>query len=214
MKELSIKEKAKRYDEVLAMAKECITYIPDEAVNKYMLNMFPELKESGEEKLKKEMLQIAKESEDSFYMVLTPNKRKMLINWLEKQEQSKKTSIWKHWKNGICGNGEGKLVFLIKSGATYSLSSCLSFECDYIELSELENLMLEKQDKQNSNIIWHDVSEEPEEQREIFCKWKGSTDTIWHDVAFYHSHDKTFWNGEHQIEDVIKWAYVDEIIKD
>ena len=172
MKELSIKEKAKRYDEVLAMAKECITYIPDEAVNKYMLNMFPELKESGEEKLKKEMLQIAKESEDSFYMVLTPNKRETLIAWLEKQGQSKKTSIWKHWKNGICGNGEGKLVFLIKNGATYSLSSCLSFECDYIELSELENLMLEKQDKQNSNIIWHDVSEEPEEQREIFCKWK------------------------------------------
>lgn len=71
-----------------------------------------------------------------------------ILAWLEKQGQSKKTSIWKHWKNGIAGNGEGKLTFLIKSGPTYSLSSCLSFECDYIELSELDNLMLEKQSKQ------------------------------------------------------------------
>lgn len=51
MKELSIKEKAERYDEVVAMAKECITYIPDETVNKYMLNMFPELKESEDERI-------------------------------------------------------------------------------------------------------------------------------------------------------------------
>ena len=75
--------------------------------------------------------------------------------------------------------------------------------------------MLEKQDKQNSNILWHDISEEPEEQREIFCKWKGSNiDAIWHDVAFYHANTKTFWNGEHQIKDVVKWAYIDEIIEE
>ena len=143
----------KKYNEALAKAR--TFYKKWDGVDAYnsslaiseLKEIFPELKESGDEMIRKEMLQIAKESEDSFYMVLTPNKREMLINWLEKQEQSKKTSIWKHWKNGICGNGEGKLVFLIKSGTTYSLSSCLSFECDYIELSELENLMLEKQDK-------------------------------------------------------------------
>jgi hypothetical protein len=148
----------KKYNEALAKAR--TFYKKWDGVDAYnsslaiseLKEIFPELKESGEEKLRKEMLQIAKESEDSFYMVLTPNKRKMLINWLEKQEQSKKTSIWKHWKNGIAGNGEGKLTFLIKSGPTYSLSSCLSFECDYIELSELENLMLEKQDNFNNNI--------------------------------------------------------------
>ena len=219
MNEFNLEEKANAYDLALNKAKTLLSKckcVSDKASMIYRAedieSIFPELQKPEEERIREEMLQIAKESEDSFYMILTPNKRETLINWLEKQ--SKKTSIWKHQKNGICGNGEGKLVFLIKSGATYSLSSCLSFECDYIELSELENLMLEKQDKQNSNIIWHDVSEEPEEQREIFCKWKGSTDTIWHDVAFYHSHDKTFWNGEHQIEDVIKWAYVDEIIKD
>lgn len=75
---------------------------------------------------------------------------------LEKQEQKpRKVSIWKHWKDGICGNGEGLPIYLIRDGNTYSLSSCLGFECDYIELSELDNLMLEKQDwsEEDENII-------------------------------------------------------------
>ena len=176
--------------------------------------IFPELQKTEEERIKDALIELIKCNERSGYTSLNNVSTSSMIDWLEKQEQTKKTSIWKHWKNGICGNGEGKLVFLIKSGATYSLSSCLSFECDYIELSELENLMLEKQNKQNSNIIWHDITEEPEEQREIFCKWKCSTYIIWHDVVFYHADTKTFWDGEHQIEDVIKWVYVDEIIKD
>lgn len=180
----------------------------------YRENMFPELQKPEEERIKDALIELVKCNERNGYTLLNNVSTSSMLAWLEKQGQSKKTSIWKHWKNGICGNGEGKLVFLIKSGTTYSLSSCLSFECDYIELSELENLMLKKQNKQNSNIIWHDITEEPEEQCEIFCKWKGSTDTIWHDVAFYHANTKTFWNGEHQIEDVIKWAYVDDIIKD
>lgn len=141
MKELSIEEKAKRYDEAIAMAKECITHIPDEAVNKYMLNMFPELKESDGERIRKQIISFLKEFEYDHYRSLDFSS---WIAWLKKQEQLKKTPIWKHWKNGIAGNGEGKSIFLIKNGSSYSLSSCLSFECDYIELSELDNLMVEK----------------------------------------------------------------------
>lgn len=48
MKKLSIEDKAKRYEEVLAMAKEYVTYIPGDVAN-YMFNMFPELKESTDE---------------------------------------------------------------------------------------------------------------------------------------------------------------------
>lgn len=48
MKELSIEQKAKRYEEVLAMAKEYVTYIPGDVAN-YIFNMFPELKESTDE---------------------------------------------------------------------------------------------------------------------------------------------------------------------
>ena len=32
---------------------------------------------------------------------------------------------------------------MVKNGNTYSLNSCLGYECDYIELSELDKLMLE-----------------------------------------------------------------------
>lgn len=221
MIEFSIEEKANAYDLALNKAKTLLSKckrVSDKASMIYRAedieNMFPELQKPEEERIRETLIELVKCNERNGYTLLNNVSTSSMINWLEKQGQSKKTSIWKHWKNGICGNGEGKLVFLIKSGATYSLSSCLSFECDYIELSELENLMLEKQNKQNSNIIWHDITEEPEEQREIFCKWKGSIDTIWYDVAFYHADTKTFWNGEYQIEDVIKWAYIDEIIKD
>lgn len=79
------------------------------------------------------------------------------IAWLEKQgEQPKKVSIWKHWKDGIAGNVDGTPVYLIKDGHTYSINSCLCFECDYIELSELDNLMLEKQ---GEKTIPEDINE-------------------------------------------------------
>jgi hypothetical protein len=81
----------KKYNEALAKAR--TFYKKWDGVDAYnsslaiseLKEIFPELKESGEEKLRKEMLQIAKESEDSFYMVLTPKKRETLIAWLEKQ---------------------------------------------------------------------------------------------------------------------------------
>ena len=152
MKELSVEEKAKRYDEALAMAKECITYIPDEAVNKYMLNMFPELKESDGERIRKQIISFLKEFEHDHYRSLD-------------------FSSWIAW--------------------------------------------LEKQGQQNSNVIWHDVSEEPEKYRELLCEWYAKGDinhlTPFHDIAFYHRSDKTFWNGKQQIENVIKWAYLDEM---
>lgn len=218
MSELTIEQKAKLYDEVVERAKKWynapnVDKIPTFG-NKIIEDIFPELKEPEDKQIRKELIDYLKErkSGESYGQYVLRYDR--WINWLEKQRQSKKTSIWKHWKDGIAGNGEGKLTFLIKSGVTYSLSSCLSFECDYIELSELENLMLEKQDKQNANILWHNVSEEPEEQRELFCEWLGYADSIWHDVAFYHPSNKTFWNGEDQIENVVKWAYIDEMLEE
>lgn len=72
---------------------------------------------------------------------------------------------------------------------------------------------LEKQgDKKSSKsmILWHDVSEEPQEMHELLCEWK-SEDAVWHDVAFYHTDTKTFWNGSSQIIDVTKWARIDDI---
>ena len=243
MSELSIEQKAKLYDEAVERGNSLLSC--NELGNAWVYKLLPELKEPNDEQMWELVKNYVSNISD---LALKTNHitREYLTSWLEKQKQSKKTSIWKHWKDGIAGNGDGIPAFLIKNGLTYTLSSCLSFECDYIELSELDTPILEKQDNlidiankeywrgyregkqealdkyselekqsvQNINIAWHDISEEPEEQRELFCEWKGYADSIWHDVAFYHPSNKTFWNGEQQIENVTKWAYIDEIIED
>lgn len=54
MKELSIKEKAKRYDEALEQAKYIYTYCcDDEEQLRKIESIFPELKESEDEKKRK-----------------------------------------------------------------------------------------------------------------------------------------------------------------
>jgi len=118
-------------------------------------------KKSEDEKIRKEMFDFFCQFEDK---TLRGVDISSWISWLEKQgeQKSKKVSIWKHWKDGIAGNGEGEPMFLIKNHNTYSLSSCLAFECDYIELSELDKLMLEKQGEQKStidiqNLTWEDI---------------------------------------------------------
>lgn len=84
MKQLNIEEKAKRYDEALAMAKECITYIPDEAVNKYMLNMFPELKEPEDEEVRKELIFYFGDMPEDTELRNGVTNRDVLV-WLENQ---------------------------------------------------------------------------------------------------------------------------------
>lgn len=101
--------------------------------------IFPELRDSEDEKIRKEILEFVTIVADS-----KSNKMEWIV-WLEKQgKQPKKVSVWKHWKDGIAGNAEGKQIFLIKIGSVYSISSCLGCECDYIELSELDKLMREE----------------------------------------------------------------------
>ena len=51
-------EKAKRYDELLEWAKQGIKYIPDEKVHKYLLNLFPELIESKDERIRKYLISL------------------------------------------------------------------------------------------------------------------------------------------------------------
>lgn len=88
---MTIEEKAKRFDEALAMAKECITYIPDDAVNKYMLNIFPELKELGdEEEVRKAMIDFFKHEREEGVTVLHYGVNiERMIAWLEKQGEQK-----------------------------------------------------------------------------------------------------------------------------
>ena len=109
--------------------------------------VIPELKESEDEKIRKELISHFCGIRDNCGKDWYGYNINDIIAWLEKQgkQKLKEISLWKHWKDGIAGNGEGKLIYLVKEGNTYRLTSCLGFECDYIELSELDKLMLEKQ---------------------------------------------------------------------
>ena len=147
---MTIEQKAKAYDEAIERAKKLATDLPNGRNDRLyhvwdLENIFPELKESEDEKI---VNAIRKALESKIEDLGNGVTRTACLAWLEKQGTPNQTSIWKHWKDSIAGNGGGKLIYLIKYGHTYSLSSCLCFECDYIELSELDKLMLEKQGEQ------------------------------------------------------------------
>lgn len=80
MKELLIEEKAQRYDEAIERAKTKLT-------NEVAFDIFPELKESEDERIRKELLSAFQNAEDSLYLVLTPHKKESFITWLEKQDE-------------------------------------------------------------------------------------------------------------------------------
>ena len=141
-------EKAKAYNELVGEIKKAYLYAQTDSTKAVLEDILPELKESEDERIRKALIRFHKSSID-----IDGIKGEDIISWLEKQgQETMKVSIWKHWKDGIAGNGNGEPIFLIKSGNTYTLSSGLSFECDYIELSELDNLMLEKQDKKDNQV--------------------------------------------------------------
>lgn len=137
-----------KHKNALERARDLMTNQNPPAFDKHLIEMiFPELAKSEDERIREALIKILNK------IVINTNYKELgidynirdMIAWLEKQGEKKKVSIWKHWKNGIAGHVDGKQTYLIKNGTTYSLSSCLGFECDYIELSELDNLMLEKQ---------------------------------------------------------------------
>ena len=161
-------QKAKAYDGAIKIIKDNLDALNEitetgakvvniQSIKNCFYKVFPELRESDDERIRKSLIAFFQRFP---YTNLYDNSltAKNVIAWLEKQgEKQQKASIWKHWKGGICGNGEGIPIFLIKRGHTYSLSSCLSFECDYIELSELDKLLSEKQDEQKP--AWSEADE-------------------------------------------------------
>ena len=181
MKELSIEEKARRYDEAIKLAKDSYNYPSYPGFIRADV-VFPELKESEDERIRKAIhiyldwldgrkdcqpkgdytikdmiawLEKQGEFKSSKWtegdvvrhggvLALVTNgrnamksnceqitiqypdewvkaekkERKYFFEELEKQgeNEANKMPIWKHWKDGICGNGEGKPIYLIKDG--------------------------------------------------------------------------------------------------
>ena len=80
---MTTEEKAKRYDEAVERAKDCLKdgTITNTAID-YISTIFPELKESEDEKIRKTIIDFVNEYGDKFFSTLAKGNA---IAWLEKQ---------------------------------------------------------------------------------------------------------------------------------
>lgn len=136
----TIEQKAEAYDKV----REKIALRFGSDVVKEIFSEFEESEDERMRKFVKYAVDYLFDNKKEKYICNTHKDE--VVAWLEKQvkkkseQKSKNVSLWKHWKGGgVAGGIKGEQIFLIKNGNTYSISSCLGFECDYIELSELDN---------------------------------------------------------------------------
>lgn len=84
MKELSIEQKAQRYDEAIKIAKDSFTY-PDYPGFIRADVVFPELKESEDEKTRKDIISFVEQAIDAGYGIISKERKEEWIAWLEKQ---------------------------------------------------------------------------------------------------------------------------------
>ena len=85
MKELSIDQKAKRYDEVVERAKEKYAMFEGMQAGDVLEDIFPELKESDDEKIRKALVEMVHDTTgDSLWIDYNVHKEDA-IDWLEKQ---------------------------------------------------------------------------------------------------------------------------------
>jgi hypothetical protein len=112
MKELTIEEKAKRYDEAIKVAKgnyetimqmnnDC-TFSKEGIVNTF-LRMFPELKESEDEKIRKALREriINYDPNNEILIKEEGISQRQFLAWIEKQGQVRCTSVGKKEATGV-----------------------------------------------------------------------------------------------------------------
>ena len=136
-------QKARAFDEIVNKLRHFIAQGVDPLIARAdVQDFFSKLAESEDERIRNVIRGWIYTRPASFFD--NGISKEEMLAWLDKHNKPKKVSIWKHWKDGIAGGAEGEQIFLIKIGRVYSISSCLGCECDYIELSELDELMREE----------------------------------------------------------------------
>ena len=88
MKELSIEEKAKRYDEAIERAKAWYKLDNNDLSNDDLETLFPEIRESKDERIRKDIIVLVKDWWDRVNKDNISTKEQM-IAWLEKQGEQK-----------------------------------------------------------------------------------------------------------------------------
>lgn len=132
MKDLSVEQKAKRYDEALGKARQLCDYPTSKPFISDLQDLFPELKESEDEQIRKEdedvrkwlisQLEIKSDVNNSRELELMILKS---IAWLEKQGEQNPT--WSEYdelmlkdmiefiESGWSSNGKSHLIYWLKS---------------------------------------------------------------------------------------------------
>ena len=166
----------------------------------------------AEKKEIKKMEQKSKWDDDEQYLLVCKNALRkyqmsdkwdadIIIKWLDdKLKQEELKSKWskedeKSWLGIIDEIKANK-----STAPDYDIKTYNRF------LSWLNNI---KQRIEKPTIIWHDVSEEPEEMKELLVEWESDVAT-WHTVGFYDAGSDNFREyNMSKIDNVIRWMYID-----
>ena len=212
----------KKYKETLNRAKKWY-YAPNADkmptyANRIIKEIFPELKESKDETIRKEIIEFV-----DINTLSVDERHDRWIAWLEKQgKSSDQIHYWTEeeiepiisdYLRGVehYGGMIGRLRCLTPKSLEKQCYTKKDVDDAYLKgISDAKN-ELEKQGKKQPIIVWHSINEEPEEMKELFCEWE-SDDATWHDVAFYDKESHTFRHAKMPIN-VTKWIYVDELLE-
>ena len=102
MKELSIEEKAKAYDKAIERARKYYEETSNNVYKSMLEQIFPELKESEDEKIRKELIETIHLAYDCGCS-LNKEQRDKYLAWIEKQGEQKPTKLAKGENYGIDG---------------------------------------------------------------------------------------------------------------
>lgn len=113
---MTIEEKAQAYDEALERAKDVYTYYSDDTEQlRKIESIFPELKESGDERIRKELIAHCENLSEMFHIIDKKEdfvKYQSWINWLEKQGEHYKFMEKIQVGDNVTRNEDGVLVNL------------------------------------------------------------------------------------------------------
>ena len=155
MKELSIEEKAKAYDEALKVLRK---YNDANIILSQSLKeeMFPELKENRDEKVKKSINRLIRYYHDVNFPTPEGFSRKDLLDWIEKQDEQKPTDEPKFKVGDIITNG--RIIGKVDENENNKYHGWFGYDKDlivhYADIPDVENWHLWTiQDAKDGDIL-------------------------------------------------------------
>lgn len=82
-----------KYEEVLTNAS-IVHKLGNEEIKQVMENLFPELKESNDEKIKKELITLIKNCNKGCYVTISPSKIEEYTNWIKTQGKQEEPQVY------------------------------------------------------------------------------------------------------------------------